>query len=45
MFGSDWPVWLLATDYAGVTDLARALVAGLSDAERTAVFAARHPGC
>lgn len=39
MFGSDWPVCLLASDYAGVVDLARVLVAGLSDAERTAVFA------
>lgn len=40
MFGSDWPVCLLASDYAGVTALARALVAGLSDAERAAVFGA-----
>ena len=39
MFGSDWPVCLLASDYAGVVDLARALVAGLSEAERAAVFA------
>jgi L-fuconolactonase len=39
MFGSDWPVCLLASDYAGVVDLARVLVAGLSDAERAAVFA------
>jgi Amidohydrolase/Cysteine-rich domain len=39
MFGSDWPVCLLASDYAGVVDLARTLVAGLSDAERAAVFA------
>ena len=39
MFGSDWPVCLLASDYAGVVDLARALLAGLSDAERAAVFA------
>lgn len=38
MFGSDWPVCLLARDYAGVVDLAHALVAGLSDAERAAVF-------
>jgi L-fuconolactonase len=38
MFGSDWPVCLLARDYAGVVSLAQALVAGLSDAERTAVF-------
>jgi L-fuconolactonase len=40
MFGSDWPVCLLASDYASVVGLARALVTGLSDAERTAVFAA-----
>jgi L-fuconolactonase len=39
MFGSDWPVCLLASDYAGVVALARTLVAGLSRAERTAVFA------
>jgi L-fuconolactonase len=39
MFGSDWPVCLLASDYAGVVDLARALVAGLSAPEREAVFA------
>jgi L-fuconolactonase len=40
MFGSDWPVCLLARDYAGVVALARTLLAGLSDAEQTAVFAA-----
>jgi L-fuconolactonase len=40
MFGSDWPVCLLATDYASVIALARTLVAGLSEAEQTAVFAA-----
>jgi L-fuconolactonase len=39
MFGSDWPVCLLASDYAGVVRLAEALVAGLSDPERSAVFA------
>jgi L-fuconolactonase len=39
MFGSDWPVCLLATDYAGVVALARKLVAGLAAAERDAVFA------
>jgi L-fuconolactonase len=38
MFGSDWPVCLLARDYAGVVSLAQGLVAGLSDVERTAVF-------
>jgi L-fuconolactonase len=39
MFGSDWPVCLLASDYASVMELARSLVTGLSDVERTAVFA------
>jgi L-fucono-1,5-lactonase len=39
MFGSDWPVCLLAADYAGVVDLAKSLTAGLAEAERTAVFA------
>ena len=38
MFGSDWPVCLLARDYAGVVELAQRLTAGLSDTERTAVF-------
>lgn len=38
MFGSDWPVCLLASDYAGVFALAWSLVAGLSGAERAAVF-------
>jgi L-fuconolactonase len=38
MFGSDWPVCLLASDYAGVIELAQLLTAGLSDTERTAVF-------
>jgi L-fuconolactonase len=40
MFGSDWPVCLLASDYDGVVALARSLVAGLSEAERAAVFGA-----
>jgi len=40
MFGSDWPVCLLAGDYAGVLAMARSLTAGLSPAERAAVFAA-----
>jgi L-fuconolactonase len=39
MFGSDWPVCLLSSDYTGVVELARALLTGLSEAERTAVFA------
>jgi L-fuconolactonase len=38
MFGSDWPVCELAADYARVVELAGALCAGLSSAERTAVF-------
>jgi L-fuconolactonase len=38
MFGSDWPVCLLASDYAGVVGLARSLTTGLSPAERAAVF-------
>ena len=40
MFGSDWPVCLLASDYAGVMGLARSLTAGLSAAEQAAVFGA-----
>jgi L-fuconolactonase len=40
MFGSDWPVCLLASDYAAVMALARSLTAGLSAAARTAVFGA-----
>lgn len=40
MFGSDWPVCLLVSDYADVLALARSLTAGLSAAERTAVFGA-----
>jgi L-fuconolactonase len=40
MFGSDWPVCLLSRDYPGVMALARSLTAGLSPAERTAVFGA-----
>jgi L-fuconolactonase len=39
MFGSDWPVCLLACSYADVVGLARTLLAGWSDAERAAVFA------
>lgn len=38
MFGSDWPVCLLASDYARVVALATSLVAGLSATERAAVF-------
>ena len=38
MFGSDWPVCLLARDYVWVLALARSLTAGLSQAEQAAVF-------
>lgn len=38
MFGSDWPVCLLAAGYGEVFDLAHELTAGLSPAEREAVF-------
>ncbi len=44
MFGSDWPVCLLASDYAGVVGLAQALLAGLSPAELAAVFASTAAG-
>ena len=39
MFGSDWPVCLLASDYARVAELAHILMAGLSEIEREDVFA------
>jgi L-fuconolactonase len=39
MYGSDWPVCLLAAGYADVLDLATGLTAGLSAAERAEVFA------
>ena len=39
MAGTDWPVCLLAADYPSVLRLARSLVASLSAAEQTAVFA------
>ncbi|MEU4091442.1 amidohydrolase family protein [Streptomyces sp. NPDC026673] len=38
MFGSDWPVCRLAAGYAEVVDSARALTAGLNEAERREVF-------
>ena len=38
MWGSDWPVVLLAGDYAGWLATAQALMAGRSDAERVAIF-------
>ena len=38
MFGSDWPVCLLAASYSEVLGVAKELTSGLSDSERTAVF-------
>lgn len=38
MFGSDWPVCVLAGSYAEVFDAAQQLTGGLSPAEREAVF-------
>ncbi|MER7082056.1 L-fuconolactonase [Saccharopolyspora kobensis] len=38
MFGSDWPVCLLAAEYGQVIDVARRLTSGLDDRHRTAVF-------
>lgn len=38
IFGSDWPVCLLAASYHSVVTVARELTIGLSDAERSAVF-------
>jgi L-fuconolactonase len=38
MFGSDWPVCLLAASYDEVVRVAEELTAGLSDDERTEVF-------
>ena len=38
MFGSNWPVCLLAAEYRDVLGIARALTADLSDDERTAIF-------
>ncbi len=38
MFGSDWPVCLVAASYDRVFDAARELTAGLSDTERDEVF-------
>jgi L-fuconolactonase len=39
MFGSDWPVAALTTDYSRWLDLVRDVVTGCSDAETDAVFA------
>ncbi|MET9539808.1 amidohydrolase family protein [Streptomyces sp. NPDC006553] len=38
MFGSDWPVCLLAAPYGEVVDEARMLIADLSGSERAALF-------
>ena len=38
VFGSDWPVCLLAASYAGVVDTARTVLAGLTDGEQAAVM-------
>ncbi|WP_426171535.1 amidohydrolase family protein [Pseudoduganella sp. R-34] len=38
MWGSDWPVLLLATDYAAWVDASETLLAGLDERQRTAVF-------
>jgi len=38
MFGSDWPVCLLAATYAEVTGLAETLTSGLTPAERDQIF-------
>ena len=38
MFGSDWPVCLLAADYGAVLELVLAALDGLDDAERAAVL-------
>ena len=38
MFGSDWPVCLLAATYAQVVDVARTTLGSLTPAERAAVF-------
>ncbi len=38
LFGSDWPVCLLAAGYSDVVDVARSLTDSLSRSERSAVF-------
>jgi L-fuconolactonase len=40
VFGSDWPVCLLAASYEGVVETARAIVGGLSEGDRAGVFGA-----
>jgi L-fuconolactonase len=39
MFGSDWPVCLLAATYSEVLETAETLTSGLTEPERAAVFA------
>ncbi len=38
MFGTDWPVCLLAATYGGVVATTETLLVGLSDAERQSIF-------
>jgi L-fuconolactonase len=38
MFGSDWPVCLLACDYDRAVELAESACTGLSEAEKANVF-------
>ena len=38
MFGSDWPVCLLAASYADVTSAAQELIAALTPEEQALVF-------
>jgi L-fuconolactonase len=38
MFGSDWPVCLIAADYSQVLELADQLVSALSPTERRLIF-------
>ena len=38
MFGSDWPVCLLAATYRNVVDAANAMTSGLNDHERSCLF-------
>ncbi len=38
LFGSDWPVCLVAATYGEVLDAARVTLAGLTPAERARVF-------
>jgi L-fuconolactonase len=44
MFGTDWPACTLSSSYQGVLAVAQALTAGLSQVERSAVFAATARG-